>query len=168
MNYYELLEIRQTASLKEIIMSYENKITKYNNIKKLSSEQIDEVKMLKIALHVLTKLRNKYNQYLNKISKSNSTNKTNDEPIAINQDQYSNLDALFKIDDTWKIGNKTKTDDQTIGSRKSKFETNTLGDRIFSLSELNKRPGYSSDFEIELRKSHQGREDKSESKINKI
>ena len=163
MNYYKLLEIRQTASSREIIMSYENKITKFNNVKKLSSDQINEIKMLKTALYVLTKLRNKYNQYLTNMDNPTKIN----DPIAMNQVQDSNLDALFKIDNTWDIENKTKADKQLVGGRKSKFETNILGDRIFSLSKLNKRPGYSSDFEIELRKSRQGREDKSESKINK-
>jgi hypothetical protein len=51
--------------------------------------------------------------------------------------------------------------------RKWTNETNMLGDRVFSLSEFNKRPGFSSDFETELRKPHQGRIDKSDSKINK-
>ena len=43
----------------------------------------------------------------------------------------------------------------------------TLGDRIFSLSSLNKMPGYSHDYEIELRKPLQGREDKTCDLINK-
>ncbi len=42
-----------------------------------------------------------------------------------------------------------------------------IGDRVFSLSEFNKRPGFSSDFETELRKPQQGRIDKSDEKINK-
>ena len=51
--------------------------------------------------------------------------------------------------------------------RNSRNDSNMLGDRIFSLSEFNKRPGFSSDFETELRKPQQGRIDKSNEKINK-
>jgi len=48
--------------------------------------------------------------------------------------------------------------------RRNKFENNSIGDRVFSMSHFNKRPGYSSDFEIELRKPLQGREDKTTTK----
>jgi hypothetical protein len=42
---------------------------------------------------------------------------------------------------------------------KNGFETD-IGDRVFSLCELNKRPSHISDFEIALRNPIQGREDK--------
>jgi DnaJ-class molecular chaperone len=44
-------------------------------------------------------------------------------------------------------------------NKKSGFET-SIGDRVFSLSDLNKRPGNLSDFELLLRNPIQGREEK--------
>ena len=66
-NFYELFDVFPNSSKKEIIMAYENKITKYNNIKTLSNKQIYDIKMLKIGLHVLINHREKYNQ-INKLS----------------------------------------------------------------------------------------------------
>jgi hypothetical protein len=43
---------------------------------------------------------------------------------------------------------------------KKNNETNILSDRIFSLSNFNKKPGYSTNDEINLRKPLQGRVDK--------
>ncbi len=177
-NFYNLFEVMPSASTNEILLSYENKITKYNNIKKLSKQQIYEIKMLKTGLYVLTNsnLRNKYNTIIKSISnnttktqtketkKSKQQNmdkpsKTNNEPSAVNQTSDLTLDELFNVDNSWM--NKIETPDNNINNRKSKLETNTLGDRIFSMSTYNKRPGFSSDREIELRKPQQGREDKS-------
>ena len=65
-NFYELLEVLKSSSTREILGAYENKITKFNNIKKLNDGQINEIKMLKVALYVLTtpELRAKYNVYV--------------------------------------------------------------------------------------------------------
>ena len=52
-NFYDLFEIRSNSSTKEIIMAYENKITKFNNIDKLSNKQIQEIKQLKIGIYIL-------------------------------------------------------------------------------------------------------------------
>ena len=62
--------------------------------------------------------------------------------------------------------NEINSDNYSRKCKNGSFGSNTLGDRIFSLSDLNKRPGYSTDFEIELRKKQQGRVDKSDEKIN--
>ena len=163
-NFYELFEIRSNSSTKEIIMAYENKITKFNNIDKLSNKQIQEIKQLKIGIYILInqKLRNKYNILL---KLNNEDNKLSDkEPCAVNHENIDSLDSLFNIDNSWiknndSINNSINNDNT---GRKSKNENNMLGDRVFSLSKLNKRPGYSSDFEIELRNSSQGRIDKTE------
>jgi DnaJ-class molecular chaperone len=155
-NYYDLFEVSVNSSFNEIIMSYENKITKFNNIKKLNKNQIKEIKLLKAGLYVLTdnNLRKKYNSFINK--KFNYTE--NREPSAPNQDEdmNSNLDDLFKVDNTW-MGNI----DEKIGDKKEKLDSNMLSSRIFSMSELNNRPTFPADFESELRKPQQGRPDKS-------
>jgi len=177
-NLYELLEVRNLASSREILGAYENKITKFNNISILSDNQISEIKMLKVALHVLItpELKNKYNKYLelknkkqNKLNKNNKNNQNNqndkdtyNEPIAVNQEMESSLDTLFNVDNTW-MSNDSRVNDTS--SRKNKFDNNSIGDRVFSMSHFNNRPGYSSDFECELRKPLQGREDKTQQNI---
>ena len=45
-------------------------------------------------------------------------------------------------------------------NNKEKNELNNIGDRIFSLSSLNKKPGYSTNDEINLRRPLQGRVEK--------
>jgi DnaJ-class molecular chaperone len=176
-NFYELLEVMKSSSTREILGAYENKITKFNNISNLSDNQINEIKMLKVALYVLItpNLRSKYNKYLDSKNNKSSDSKNNknkkrgetlntnrgykqDEPLAMNQEMESSLDVLFNVDNTWMKNDPNIND---TSSRKNKFENNTLGDRVFSMSQFNKRPGYSSDFECELRKPLQGREDKS-------
>ena len=169
-NFYKLLDIQPSASKKEIILGYQNKIIKFNNIPRLSNDQINDIKMLKIALYVLlnTKLKQKYDNFIQ--SQNNfepcEKNKTFSqakfsEPSAMNQNEDETLDSLFNVDNTW-MNNQQKTSDNSL--RRNKFENNSIGDRVFSMSHLNKRPGYSSDFEIEIRKPLQGREDKSTSK----
>jgi len=163
-NYYDLFEVSVNSSFTEIIMSYENKITKFNNIKKLNKNQIKEIKLLKAGLYVLTdnNLRKKYNSFINKKFNYNeltgSASSKYNEPSAPNQDEdmNSNLDDLFKVDNTW-MGNI----DEKIGDKKEKLDSNMLSSRIFSMSELNNRPNFPSDFESELRKPQQGRPDKS-------
>ena len=83
-NYYHLLDVSVNSSINEIIMSYQNKITKFNNIKKLNNNQIKEIKQLKAGLYILTddNLRTKYNSFINK--KFNYS-----EPSAPNQDDMN-------------------------------------------------------------------------------
>ncbi len=168
-NFYELFEVLQNASTKEIIMAYENKITKYNNIKKLSKEQIYDIKMLKIGLHILINptLRKKYNLSLKNSNKfkQEDSKKSNNEPIAINSTNEDTLDSLFNIDNSW-MKNVNINPDSIQSNKKNNFETN-IGDRVFSLSNIHQRPGYSPDFESEIRKPLQGREDKSSQMLNK-
>lgn len=160
-NFYELFEVSPKASEREILMSYENKITKFNNLKtELTKEEIYEIKRLKIGLHVLTNrnLREKYNNIM-KINKN--VNLESKEPVAVNLTDNQSLDSVFKVDNEWMKSVKVKTKNDN----KISLETN-IGDRIFSLSDFNKRPGYSSDFEASLRRPQQGREDKTHEVIN--
>ena len=131
----------------------------------LTNEQINEIKLLKVGLFVLVnnELRNLYDKIIG-IKKEKKQNSQSSEPVAGNQNVPDSLDSLFNVDNSWMKTNETKSDN--IG-RKGRNESNTLGDRIFSMSEFNKRPGFSSDFETELRKPQQGRTDKSNEKINK-
>lgn len=156
-NLYELFEVMSSASKKEIIGAYENKITKFNNCSKLSDEQIYEIKMLKIGLYVLInpELRQKYDISMG-IKKNNSS-----EPNAVNDNLESNLDSLFSVDNSW-----MKNVNVESNGKKTRVDTN-IGARVFSLSDMNQRPGYSSDFEASLRKPQQGREDKSNQMVNK-
>jgi len=166
-NFYSFLEISKNASNREILMVYENKITKFYNLKKLTPEQVGEIKMLKMCLYVLTnsKLRKKYDGLLNKPT---NTNSINNEPVAINEEpiEESNksLDTLFKVDNSWMNGYKLDEKQSNDGlKKKNNTDNNLIGDRVFSLPGLNQRHGYSSDFEASLRKPSQGREDKTSS-----
>lgn len=162
-NFYKLLDITSLASSYEIKKAYQNKIKKFNNISKLSDDQISDIKMLKMALYVLlnSKLKEKYDNYIKSVKLKTVSQS---EPEAINQNENETLDSLFNVDNTW-MNNEQKTSDKS--SRRNRFENNSIGDRVFSMSHLNKRPGYSSDFEIDLRKQLQGREDKSTKTLNK-
>lgn len=164
-NFYELFDILPTDSTEKIIIAYKNKINAYNNINKLSKEQIYDIKMLKTGLYILInpKFREKYNKILNepKPLKKIITN----DPLAINSVNEDTLDTLFNVDNSW-MNNTDINKEQSQSNKKNNFETN-IGNRIFSLSELNKRPGYSHDFDGELRKPLQGREDKSSQVLNK-
>jgi len=162
-NFYKLLDITSLASSYEIKKAYQNKIKKFNNISKLSDDQISDIKMLKMALYVLlnSELKEKYDNYIKSVKLKTVSQS---EPEAINQNENETLDSLFNVDNTW-MNNEQKTSDNSL--RRNRFENNSIGDRVFSMSHLNKRPGYSSDFEIELRKPLQGREDKSTKTLNK-
>lgn len=168
-NLYEYLEIIPTSSSKDILMAYENKITKYNNINRLSEEQIKDIKILKTALYVLMnpRLRKQYDQTLinNNIRKRDNQKRSfSAEPLPENQvTRDSDLDSLFSVDNRW-MNNIEKPEDGKL--KKSKVETNYIGDRIFSMTQFNHRPSYPSDFETELRKPQQGREDKTSSLVS--
>jgi len=169
-NYYELFEIINTSSAKQIIKAYQNKIMNYNN-ENLSQIQINEIKILKMGLYILITpdLRIIYDYLLNDQLKCNQENneKISISPAELGDTQEgssfkteyaeeNSLDALFNIDNTWMnkhVNNKynKKTDSEDV---------NLIGDRIFSLSNLNKKPGYSTNHEIDLRKPLQCRLEK--------
>jgi len=146
-NYYELFGIKPTSKPNEVILAYKNKINKFKNIHNFNHQQISEIKILKKGLYILInkELRIKYN---NKIG-------INNEPVPMNDMVDDSLDAVFNIDNSWM--NKHTHNDK---DKKNDNETNIISDRIFSLSNLNKKPGYSTNDEIYLRKPLQGRIDK--------
>jgi DnaJ-class molecular chaperone len=162
-NFYELFEIINTASTKQIIKAYQNKIMNYNNT--LSPDQINEIKIYKIGLYILmnTELRIIYDNILNNQMTQNVVSTINLEDTEINNlhaslnDQIkeeNSLDSLFNIDNTWKDTN----DD--LGNKKTQNKTNIITNRIFSMAEFNKKPNFPSDFESELRRPLQGRVEK--------
>jgi hypothetical protein len=184
-NYYNLFNITNSSSTDEIIIAYEKKITIFNNIEYLTQTQINDIKLIKTGLYILTnpELRIMYDKILNNnlcntnkqtdtIDELNNTNKQTDTIDELNNtnkqtdtiDELNNtnnkhsctLDELFNVDNSW-MHNQPKQD---YNGRKNKIESNTYGDRVFSLSQFNKKPNYSSEFESQLRKPHQGRIDK--------
>ena len=162
-NYYNLFDITNSSSTKQIIIAYKNKITKFNNIKQLSQNQINDIKLIKTGLYILInpQIRIIYDKILNKrlsntITDNVHTITDNVHTITDNNKQLNTLDALFNIDNSW-MNNETQ---QEYISKKNKNESNIVGDRIFSLSHFNKRPSYSSECESQLRKPQQGRIEK--------
>jgi len=139
-DYYQLLNINNNASFETINVAYENAISKYNNLTFLLPQQISEIKKLKTALYILTnpELKNKYDNKLSNIK-------------PYNIDNEDDFDSVFKIDNSW------MKDKQNITT---KIEGNVISDRIFSLSHMNTRPGYSNDIDLEIRKPQQGRPEK--------
>jgi DnaJ-class molecular chaperone len=176
-NYYELFEIINTSSTKQIIKAYQNKIMNYNN-ENLSQIEINEIKILKMGLYILitTDLRIIYDHLLNDQLKCNQEN---NEKISISpakledaqgvssfKTEYTegnSLDALFNIDNTWKDKitiNTSNNDEKESGYKKTQNKTDIITNRIFSMAEFNKKPDFPSDFETELRKPLQGRVEK--------
>ena len=136
-NYYEIFNILPNATNKEIVTAYENKIKIYNKIKNLSKEQIYNIKILKVGLYILSNLllRNKYDKIINE----NSLNSYNEN--SYNENSLNDLKLFNNVD-----------------SKFDKKEDSIISDRIFSLSNFNKRPGFSTDSELTLRKPIQCRD----------
>lgn len=177
-DFYTLFDVTPNSDEKQIKLGYLNKISKFNNIKKISNENIKEIKLLKTGLYILTnmELKNIYDKRIMKISDKqtdesydsksgmllNNSGKTiidNDEPLAENHENNDTFDTVFKVDNSWM--NQVNVNSETNNGRKNKGENNTISNRIFSLSEFNKKPNFSSDVDSELRRPLQGREDKS-------
>jgi len=123
-NYYKLLNINNDATKNQIINAYNNKISIYNYFKSLNSNQINEIKIFKKALYVLTtpELKQKY-----------------DDKIFNN----NNIDSVFNIDNSW-------MKNYNIKNMENKKEIN-FSNRVFSLSDLNKKPDFPSDIDTLLR-----------------
>jgi len=163
-NFYNLLDIPYSATKKQIVMGYQNKISKYNVFKKVSSEQIKEIKQLKSAIYILTNdiLRKNYDILLKKKSSSDnilpsiSSNITSNEqePVAGNLDNEDTFDSVFSIDNSW-MKNNTDTN-----NKKDRVASNLMGERVFSLPNYNKKQNYSSEMDAKLRKPLQCRDDK--------
>ena len=90
-NYYEILEINNTASENEIYMAYKLKIVQFNHLPFHTHKMINEIKLLKEALYVLgdIKKREKYNIKYYKINQYNEENRTIDNTKV--------FDRLFSI-----------------------------------------------------------------------
>ena len=142
-NFYNLLQINNNSSKEDIISAYKKSIKKFNNIAKLSIPEINEIKALKTGLYILTNNQLRYT-YDNIIT----TNIDN-----TNEYENNELDNVFNIDNSW-----MNSIDQNK-NLKRKSDINIIGNRIFSLSELNKRPDVS-DADVLLRTPQQGRIDK--------
>lgn len=159
-NFYELFEINKNATKIEIIIAYRNKISHFNKLKKISEEDSNKIKLFKIGLYILSneELRNQYDKKFNKIeSIPTENNKIESIPTANNDNNYDNdLDSLFSVDNSWM--NQVNKLDVNINKRKSNLEGNEIGNRIFSLTGINKK--IESNFENELLKPLQGRENK--------
>jgi hypothetical protein len=176
-NYYELFEIINTSSTKQIIKAYQNKIMNYNN-ENLSQIQINEIKILKMGLYILITpdLRIIYDYLLNDQLQCNQENneKISISPAELGDTQEgssfkteyveeNSLDALFNIDNTWKDKitiNTSNDNEKESGYKKTQNKTDIITNRIFSMAEFNKKPDFPSDFETELRKPLQGRVEK--------
>jgi DnaJ-class molecular chaperone len=169
-DFYTLFDITPNSDEKHIKLGYLNKISKFSNIKKISNENIREIKLLKTGLYILTnmELKNIYDNIIRKNSNRQPDTATlseknkdfsDNEPLPENHENNDTFDTVFKVDNSWM--NQVNVNSETNNGRKNKGENNTISNRIFSLSEFNKKPNFSSDIDSELRRPLQGREDKS-------
>lgn len=145
-NFYKLFNISTTSSITEIMAAYQQNISKYNNLPFINDEQSKKIKELKKGLYILT------NSNLKKLydDKLNSQNNINEIKCANSlEDDDTTLDALFT----------SKTLITNNISDTPKLDNNLLGNRIFSLSHMNKTPKLD-EFSLELRKPLTGRLEK--------
>jgi DnaJ-class molecular chaperone len=162
-NFYNLFKISKNASNQDIILSYQNSVKKFNNINKLSIEDINEIKTLKTGLYILLnkELRENYNNILEQVVNNNSITKNinnNIESLGNYENENNNFNDVFNIDNSWMNNSFMNNIEQNKNLRK-KSDINIIGDRIFSLSELNKQPDLT-DINVILRTPQQGRIDK--------
>ena len=191
-NFYNLLDIPYSASNKQIIMGYQNKISKYTYLKKISYEQVKEIKVLKTAVYILTNdnLKNSYNMLLkNQQYDDTDSMYINKNPILQHeqennepsQTKFDKLNSTLQyvqenipepmgnmmedtLDSVFNVDNSwMKNDNATITNKKARVDTNLLGDRVFSMPNYGKKQNYSSDIDAELRTPIQCREDKTKS-----
>jgi hypothetical protein len=143
-NYYKLFGISSESRHSDILLAYKNQINKFKNVDKFDNNQILEIKLMKKGLYILLnkKLKLKYDKMIS----------LNIDPLPMNEDINESLESIFNIDNSWMSQSKIKLDKKT--------DNNIIGDRIFSLSNLQKKPGYSTNDEIFLRNPSQGRVEK--------
>jgi DnaJ-class molecular chaperone len=142
-NFYDLLKITNNASNSEVLEAYKKSIKRFTNLKQLSKEQINEIRNLKTALYVLSNddLRTKYYNMLSKIDNVEPYQMKSDELIATTI--YDNIDSQFN---TLNINNNNVVINNN--SKKNKILNDVIGNRIFSLSEFNKKPLYPVEYKI--------------------
>lgn len=149
-DFYKLFNLSASSSLTEIMSAYQAQISKYNNLTYITDIQTKQIKELKKGLYILT------NPNLKKIydEKLFSQNNTSNEVKCANIDEdEASLDILFSCNSLLSNKNSETTD-------KNENDKHILGERIFSLSHMNKIPELNN-FSLELRKPLTGR-------INKI
>jgi len=169
-NYYELLNIPMSSSIITITIAYKTKIAQFNNIGNLNEEQIAQIKNLKKALFVLSNqnLRKNYDDSIN-LRNANDNDNDNANHIADNNnananananannnnnnnanDNDNNVQCANNYDDTleeqFTIPNYPKQNDY-VSDKPNKLDSSILGQRIFSLSHMNKQH-VMTDFEI--------------------
>jgi hypothetical protein len=188
-NFYDLFEIENTSLINNIVSAYKNKINPFNQMEELSDEDISKIKLYKIGLYILItpnlrtiydnkikytsskdseilepssfeSLDSKSRMLLNNLGKAQVVN----EPVALNESVHNNLDSLFNIDNSWMT--KTETSN-SVNKKKNLVEGNEIGNRIFSMKELNKQSDTFSEFANNLRSPLQGREEKKDKSENK-
>jgi len=93
-DYYKILDITINSSIDEIYNAYNSKIVQFNHLPFLTNKMIQEIKILKEALYVLSdkNKRYKYNIYFNKIN-----NQKQYEEEGRHIDNTKVYDRLFSI-----------------------------------------------------------------------
>jgi DnaJ-class molecular chaperone len=160
-NYYELLDIPYNASITQIRSAYQFNISQFNNLPFFTDENIAQVKEYKKALYILSNsnLRQLYNIKL-EASIQNNVDKEefNYEPEVQGANTFDTFDTFDKtLNSSNIIGDIDSKNASEI--KKNKLNANIIGERIFSLSHLNKIPVLN-DFHLKLRKPENGRIEK--------
>lgn len=150
-NFYKLFNISTNSSLTEIMAAYQHNISKYNNLPFISDEQSKKIKELKRGLYILTN-PNLKKLYDEKLNSSCNTKQIDEIKCANSNDEETDFESLFssKTLINTNLNDKLET---------SKLDNNILGNRIFSLSHMNKTPKLD-DFSLDLRKPLTGRVEK--------
>jgi DnaJ-class molecular chaperone len=148
-NFYKLFNISTNSSLTEIMAAYQQNISKYNNLPFISDEQSKKIKELKRGLYILTN-PNLKELYDKKLNNSSNTKQINEIKCANSNDEETDFESLFSSKTLINTNDKLET---------SKLDNNILGNRIFSLSHMNKTPKLD-DFSLDLRKPLTGRIEK--------
>ena len=148
-NFYKLFNISTNSSLTEIMAAYQQNISKYNNLPFISDEQSKKIKELKRGLYILTN-PNLKELYDKKLNNSSNTKQINEIKCANSNDEETDFESLFSSKTLTNTNDKLET---------SKLDNNILGNRIFSLSHMNKTPKLD-DFSLDLRKPLTGRIEK--------
>ena len=119
------------------------------NIKKSISDSIDNKDQKSISDSIDNK-----DQKSNDILLQKSQEYTDISlPLEHNLTYEMNLDSQFNIDNSW-----MKHINKNENNKKDRIQPNTIGDRIFSIPLLNDYKKFPAEFEIELRKKHQCRD----------
>ena len=147
--YYDVLNVTPVDNDETIYNNYYNAISYYNN-PILSAEQQNQVKFIKMALHVLTneKLKNKYNYYIYKEQNKQNIKSASGKSLAENSlkefkeprennivsanenngDQL--LDTVFNVDTKWMNNNSFSNNED------GKLDNNIISNRVFDLSNI--------------------------------